>query len=147
MCKKLLRTAQMSNADVARGQMLGADLLRWETRGPGDLANAMRRVETRYGVPFSVQWALRYRPPKRIWSDLLAKLEAAHAAEKERQLRKLAHDLAVTAEIAGADHPAVVAAQALLGAADALAAGVDAEAVGAREASRPRRSTGALSRG
>lgn len=130
----------MSNADVARGQLMGAELLRWETRGPGDTANAMKRIAARYGVPVSLQWSLRYRPPKRIWSDLLAKLEAAHAAEQERQWRKLAHDLAVTTEIAGADHPAVVAAQALLGAADALAAGVDAASVGpraAREADRP----------
>ncbi|MFE1598212.1 hypothetical protein [Methylobacterium sp. ID0610] len=147
MCKKPLRVTQMPEADVIYAKSLAADLLSWETRGPGDTANAMRRISTRYGVPYSAQWSLRYRPPKRVWSDILKTLQSAHAAERERQLRKLAHDLAVTAEITGADHPAVVAAQAVLGAADALAAGMDAPALGARAAAGAGGSAGAVSRG
>jgi hypothetical protein len=34
-----------------------------EARGPGDIENAWRRLETRYGVSFHTWWALRYRKP------------------------------------------------------------------------------------
>lgn len=109
----------MPDADLARAQIFGADLLRWETRGPGDTANAMHRVAKAAGVPFAKLWALRYRPPKAVASHVLAALEAAHAAAIERQLRKLAHDVEITARVAGAAHPAVRAGEALLRAADA----------------------------
>ncbi|MBY0250178.1 MAG: hypothetical protein K2X54_02140 [Methylobacterium organophilum] len=108
----------MSNSDVMRARSAFDELLRFETRGPGDTANAMRRIATRAAVPFGKLWALRYRPPKEIASHILARIEAAHAAEKERQLRRLAHDVEITASIAGAAHPAVRAAEALLRAAD-----------------------------
>lgn len=114
MCKNLLRMEQMTNADVARARSLAGDLLRWETRGPGDTANAMRRLSTRYGLPYGTQWALRYRPPKRLWSDLLACIAAAHAAEKERQLRKLAHEAELTEAVAGTGLHSVAEARALL---------------------------------
>jgi len=107
----------MSNADVMRARTAFDDLLRFETRGPGDTANAMRRIATRAAVPFGKLWALRYRPPKEIASHVLARIEAAHAAECERQLRRLAHDVEVTAAIAGAAHPAVRAGEAVLRAA------------------------------
>jgi hypothetical protein len=146
MCKTCLRVSQMPEADVLHAKSLAADLLGWETRGPGDTANAMRRIATRYGVPYSAQWALRYRPPKRVWSDILKTLQAAHAAERERQLRKLAHDVEITARVAGADHPAVAAAEAVLRASGA-AARVDAEALDPGAPSRRRRSAEAVSRG
>ena len=107
----------MSNADVMRGRALSNDLLRWEARGPGDTANAMRRIATRAAVPFGKLWALRYRPPKEIASHVLARIEAAHSAERERQLKRLAHDVEITAVLTGPDHPAVVAAEAALRAA------------------------------
>lgn len=146
MCKLLLRVAQMPEADVLHARSLAADLLGWETRGPGDTANAMRRIATRYGVPYSAQWALRYRPPKRVWSDILRALQAAHAAERARQLRKLAHDVETTARVAGAHHPAVVAAEAVLRAGGA-AAGMDAQALDPRAASGRSRSAEAVTRG
>lgn len=136
----------MPEADVLEARSLAAQLLGWETRGPGDTANAMRRIATRYGVPYSAQWALRYRPPKRVWSDILRALQAAHAAERERQLRKLAHDVEITARVAGADHPAVVAGLAALGPA-AAAAGMDEATLDPRAASRGQRSAEAVSRG
>ena len=108
----------MSNADVMRGQALSNDLLRWEARGPGDTANAMRRIAARAAVPFGKLWALRYRPPKEIASHVLARIEAAHSAERERQLKRLAHDVEITAVLVGPDHPAVVAAAAALRAAE-----------------------------
>jgi hypothetical protein len=137
----------MPEADVLRARSMASDLLSWETRGPGDTANAMRRIATRYGVPYSAQWALRYRPPKRVWSDILKTLQAAHAAERERQLRKLAHDVEVTARIAGAEHPAVVAAEAVLRAGGAAASGMDAAALDPRAPTGSRRSAEAVSRG
>ncbi len=51
MCKLLLRIAQMPEADVLHARSLAADLLGWETRGPGDTANAMRRIATRTASP------------------------------------------------------------------------------------------------
>lgn len=114
MCKRFLRKVQMPEADLSRAQFYADDLLRWETRGPGDTANAMRRVAQRAALPLSKLWSLRYRPPKAVASHVLAALAAAHAAEKERQMRKLAHDLEITAEVAGASDPAVVAAVAVL---------------------------------
>lgn len=104
----------MPEADITRAQFFAEDLLRWESRGPGDTANAMRRVAQRAALPFSKVWSLRYRPPKAVASHVLAALAAAHAAEKERQMRKLAHDLETTARVSGAADPAVVAAAALL---------------------------------
>jgi hypothetical protein len=77
----------------------------------------MRRIATRAAIPFGKLWALRYRPPKEIASHILARIEAAHAAECERQLRRLAHDVEVTAAVAGSAHPAVAEAQAALRAA------------------------------
>lgn len=52
-----------------------------EAQGPGDIANAMRRLETRYGISFSTFWALRYRKPKTIDTGIYARLEAAHRAQ------------------------------------------------------------------
>jgi len=114
----------MPDADITRAQSFADDLLRWETRGPGDTANAMKRVAQRAALPFSKLWALRYRPPKAVASHVLAALEAAHAREVERQLRKLAHDVEITTRIAGPADPAVAAAQAALCAAEGARAGL-----------------------
>lgn len=116
----------MPDADVIRARSAFDELLRLEIRGPGDTANAMRRIATRAAIPFGKLWALRYRPPKEIASHILARIEAAHAAECERQLRRLAHDVQVTAAVAGPAHPAVRAGEALLRAADRPAEGATA---------------------
>ena len=87
-----------------------------EARGPGDLENAMRRIETRYGIPFSVQWSLRYRKPKGILSGTFARIRAAYAAECERQVRRLEHEIAITKAITGPDHSAVHESEAVVGA-------------------------------
>ena len=108
----------MPNQDIARAQDRFADLVRWEAHGWGDAGNAMRRIATRTSIPFGKLWALKYRPPKEIASHILARLEAAHAAERERQLRKLADEVTLTARVAGSDHAAVRAAEALLRAAE-----------------------------
>ncbi|WP_091925645.1 hypothetical protein [Methylobacterium sp. yr668] len=104
----------MPDADVMRARSAFDEVLRFELRGPGDTANAMRRIATRERIPFGKLWALRYRPPKEIASHILARIEAAHAAARLRQLERLAHDVEVTASIAGASHPAVREGEALL---------------------------------
>lgn len=43
---------------------VAAKLVMREARGPGDYANAMRRIEARYGIPYWTLWALRYKLPK-----------------------------------------------------------------------------------
>jgi len=86
-----------------------------ESRGPGDLENAWRRLEARYGISFGSFWALRYRKPRDVHASIYFRLKAAYEAECERQMRKLQHELSITKTIAGDDHPAVGAAAALVG--------------------------------
>ncbi|MGU3661084.1 hypothetical protein [Methylobacterium fujisawaense] len=118
MCKKLLRDAQMATAEVVQSKARLSDLLRWESRGPGDLDNAMRRLSRRHGVEYGTLWSLRYRTPKRIWADVHTAIADAYAKEIERQRGKL-DDAATAAEpILGADRPSVRAARALSGRAE-----------------------------
>src|SRR6185312_378892 len=84
-----------------------------EARGPGDIENAWRRLEGRYGVPWRTFWSLRYRPPREIAASVYLRLKAAYAAECERQIRRLEHEIQITAVKVGADHPAVVEAKAV----------------------------------
>ncbi|MBA9063099.1 hypothetical protein GGQ91_002487 [Methylobacterium fujisawaense] len=127
----------MPDADVMRARSAFDELLRFESRGPGDTANAMRRIATRAAIPFGKLWALRYRPPKEIASHVLARIEAAHAAAKRQQLERLAHDVAITAHIAGAAHPAVREGEALLRAAGGPAEGAAPRVVRAARQQAP----------
>jgi len=91
-------------------------LTQMRARGPGDTDNAMRGIERDYGIAHSILWSLRYRPERyrTIGAEIYARLQAAYAAECERQQRKLAHEIEITKAIAGPDHAAVVAAEALV---------------------------------
>jgi hypothetical protein len=53
---------------------LASYLVAREMRGPGDVDNAMRRLEARYGVPYQALWNLRYRRPKEIAAHVYAGL-------------------------------------------------------------------------
>jgi hypothetical protein len=112
MCKNLLQNCN----PVDEAAELALRLTRLEARGPGDLENSWTRLETRYGVPARAFWSLRYRRPKEIAASIYLRLQAAYAAECERQARLLAHEAKITERIAGADHPAVAAAAAVVGA-------------------------------
>ncbi|MFB0491977.1 hypothetical protein ABIE45_004563 [Methylobacterium sp. OAE515] len=115
MCKKLLRDTQMSTAEVVQSKARLSDLLRWESRGPGDLDNAMRRLSRRHGVDYGTLWSLRYRTPKRIWADVYTAIADAYANEIERQRGKL-DDAATAAEpLLGSDRASVRAARTLSG--------------------------------
>ena len=115
MSKKPLHGELMSAAHVEQA----AGIARWftqrEARGPGDMENAWRRLEARYGLPWRLFWSLRYRPPSSIASDLYAQLCAAYDAERERQMKLLRHDIDITEEISGPDSNSVRAAKTLLG--------------------------------
>jgi len=105
----------MSTAEVVQSKARLSDLLRWESRGPGDLDNAMRRLSRRHGVDYGTLWSLRYRTPKRIWADVYTAIADAYANEIERQRGKL-DDAATAAEpLLGPDRASVRAARALSG--------------------------------
>ena len=72
------------------------ELIRRESRGPGDMENAMRRLESRYGVPWRTLWSLRYRPPTDVLVGVYLQLHAAYAAECERQEGVLRHEREIT---------------------------------------------------
>ena len=85
-----------------------------ESRGPGDTDNAMRRLQYKYGVSFNDLWRLRYRPPKRIWTDVYERIRQAYEAQRQEQIRRLKHEIAITEKITGADNASVHAAKALV---------------------------------
>jgi hypothetical protein len=104
----------MSEAAVNDAREWANKLVINESRGPGDLDNAIRRISQRYGIDYWEIWGLRYRPPKRIFLDLYVRLQGAYRAECERQMRLLEHELAITKTIAGDDHAAVRTAETLV---------------------------------
>lgn len=95
------------------------DLVRLETRCPGDTENAMRRLARRYDLSWRVFWTLRYRTPRDVLASVYLKLEAAYRAEIDRQMGLLKHEAAITRLKLGPDHPAVREAEALVGTDDA----------------------------
>lgn len=116
MSEEFLRDRKMDEAVwVAEASELARRLTLSEARGPGDMENAWRRLEARYGVPWRAFWALRYRTPGAVTAGILNGLKSAWAAERERQMRRLQHELEITRTTAGTDHPAVVAAEAVVG--------------------------------
>jgi hypothetical protein len=101
MRKQRLEIEQVSSVDLAAEY---ADrLVKREARGPGDVEEAMHRIEARFGVPYSTLWGLRYRKPKTIAADLFLRIRGAYLAMCERELRKLEHDLAVASATGGGD--------------------------------------------
>lgn len=119
MCKKALQDRKMDgDVLVDEAATWARDLTRREARGPGDMENAWRRLEARYGVPWRTFWSLRYRKPREIGASIYQRLAAAYEAERERQMRLLRHDIETTKKIAGADCAAVREAEALVGEVD-----------------------------
>ena len=114
--KKPLRETSMNEAAyVDRAAGWSQQLSQTEARGPGDLENAWRRLETRYGIPWRLFWTLKYRRPPSITAGLYHLMRAVYRAECARHMRKLGDDLETTKRIAGPDDPAVAAAEAALG--------------------------------
>jgi len=88
--------------------------VRRESRGPGDYANAMRRIADRYGIPYAALWRLHYKRPKSVVTEIYFALQAAYEAERQRQLKLLKNENKTTAETCGASHNSIRAAQALV---------------------------------
>jgi hypothetical protein len=49
----------------------------------------MRRVEQKWGIPFSASWAFHYRRPKTVSADIYARLVCAVEAFRETQIQRL----------------------------------------------------------
>lgn len=114
MSEKILCKDANGVSAAAKAQGWANELVRREARGPGDMENAMHRLEARYGIPWRTFWSLRYRPPTDILTGLFIKLHDAYQAERDRQMRLLRHETEITKIIAGPDDHAVRAAEAIL---------------------------------
>lgn len=77
---------------IAQAREWANELVRREARGPGDIENAMRRLEGRYGIDWRMFWRLRYRPPGDVFVSTFLQLKHAYDAECERQESLLRHD-------------------------------------------------------
>lgn len=75
---------------------LASKMIARETRGPGDVENAMRRLEARYAIPYQALWQARYRRPKQIAAHVYAAIVAAYETECDRQAKLLEHERAIT---------------------------------------------------
>ena len=105
----------MPDAFVGNARDWANELVRRESRGPGDYENAMRRLENRYGIPWQTFWRLRHRPPKDIFVSIYVRLQAAYQNECERQMRLLRHEIEIAKAKGLADAPAVVQAEIAVG--------------------------------
>ena len=86
-------TAKLNYASGAGdAQLWSRQLVHFESRGPGDMENAMHRLETRYGIPWRTFWSLRYRPPADVLVGVWRQLHSAYEHECQRQERLLAHE-------------------------------------------------------
>lgn len=63
-----------------------------EMKTPGDLHNAMHRLEARYGISWRTFFNLRYRAPADVLVGVYRQLQLAYEAEIKRQERLLAHE-------------------------------------------------------
>lgn len=96
MSKSSLRVEQMNAAVIEEAAGMARELVSRESRGPGDTENAMRRVESKFGVPYATLWALRYRKPKDIMVGTFLRLAGAYEAQRQEQLKRLEHERAIT---------------------------------------------------
>lgn len=100
---------------VTEAQGWANKLVARESRGPGDMENAMRRLETRYGIPWRTFWSFKYRPPTDVFVRVYLQIRLAYIAECERQTRLLQHEISITKLKVGPHSKAVRAAEALVG--------------------------------
>ena len=94
VCKKYSRKfpnrsgGEPMTCNVETAQDIAKRLINAEANGPGDFENAMRRLEARRGIPFSLLYSLKYRPPKDIllsqWNLLLDVYEMECARQERR---------------------------------------------------------------
>jgi len=68
-----------------------------ESRGPGDIDNAMQRLEARYGLPFWTLWHLRKGKAKSLDVSLYARIRGAYLDMCRVQAANLLHEIEVEA--------------------------------------------------
>ena len=68
-----------------------------ESRGWGDLDNAMERLEGRYGLPFWTLWHLRKGKAKTVEGSMLARIRAAYLDMCAVQAGNLLHEIEMDA--------------------------------------------------
>lgn len=64
-----------------------------ESHGPGDIDNAMNRLEARYGLPFWSLWHLRKGRAKTCDTSLYARIQSAYLDMCKRQVSNLLHEI------------------------------------------------------
>ena len=79
----------MSQPYITRARAQAGELIRLESRGPGDTANAIARVARRARLSKSMLWSLRYRPPKSLPWDFVEAIKTAYAAACRAQAQHL----------------------------------------------------------
>lgn len=104
----------MPDVFVSNAQEWANELVRMNSRGPGDYENAMRRLEGRYGISWQTFLRLRYGRIKDISASIYTRINAAYCAECDRQQRLLALQIETAKAKGLARSPAVEAAQSLL---------------------------------
>jgi hypothetical protein len=114
LLKRQNRMSDAASAYVEEAAKNAAWLVEREARGPGDIENAMRRLEVKFGIPYSAFWALRYRPPKTIAVEIFARLWEAFETERAYQRKRFEDEDAAT-------HPKTRLGEAIVRAARALA--------------------------
>lgn len=92
MRKNLSRERDSMHAGVIEAKSWAKWLVQHETRGPGDMPNAMRRLENRYDIPPGVLKSLRYKSPDDILHSVYVSLRSAYLAELERTERAARHE-------------------------------------------------------
>jgi len=70
-----------------------------ESRGPGDIENAMQRLEVRYGLPFWTLWHLRKGRAKTCDTSLFARIRGAYLDMCQQQVGSLLHEIQIEAAI------------------------------------------------
>lgn len=84
---------EMSSAEVATGYV--RRMIEYETRGWGDMDNALDRLEVRYALPRWTLNNLRTGRAKSVEAGLFARIRAAYLDLCERQIEKLQHEIAI----------------------------------------------------
>lgn len=73
---------------TAKAAEIHREMVQREARGPGDLENAMRRLEAKYGLSYWWQWNLRYKRPERVEPGFAQRLQLAYFDMLARSVSK-----------------------------------------------------------
>jgi len=108
--KPRLEFEQMSSVDLAAEYC--DRMVKREATGPGDVEDAMRRLEAKTGINYWTIWGFRYRRPKTVAVHVFQQVRNAYLHFCERELRNLEHELTVEAAKGDADDFQDLAAEA-----------------------------------